>query len=858
MHAMPHLPDLGLQSPAPAAPPSKAVVAFADDAAQAAVDIMGSLVGTCSRNLYDRELKARTVHERDALIVSGKLLKGQEARLRSEYGACVREAILVPRLERKRAPQSLSALSLDQLELMDENQVQESVVLARAQQSTLLVADAALNELNTLVSTALGLPVVRADLNPLQPQAFVVALKTLLDRLPVPPSARQDWFATMSEALGAELRNYYARVVRQLKERGVTAAGYAAPPSVGAPPSGVHPVLGPQTSAPARAATAAPPAPGGWNWGNAPAEDASDPMAAPGMRHAAPQSFAPVHVPAPLAAAPRAPADPALLNLDMLRRLLAGELDNSPVSQPAPEPYAVRFSREFEAGESRPAAPASDFVSTVPAAFEALSEMRQVDRVVQQLQQRQSFPGAPLPDEGAAASIDGVRATLRRHARGVAQALSLEVVQLMVDNLARDPRLLPQVQALVRSLEPALLRLSLVDPRFFSDKQHPARELLLQITQRSLAFPKPDTPGLEDFLAEVRQRIDPLLKSYIGDGEPFQLALDALQQGWANGQAQREQDQAQVVAILQHAEARNQLAQRIARKVEAHPDAAKVAAVVVDFLCGPWAQVVAHARLMHGAGSKQASKFEALISALLWSVHPELTKNNAAKLTRLVPMLLSTMRAGLDTIQYPATKTSAFFESLMLLHQRAFQQSEKTPSTDTALAGVSADEAPVLTHEQAGVGRHAVQEHDPWLAPQEAQASNFMDCPQESEATAPAALQEAPLLADMALPQEPESVLVESAQALEGLPLGTWIEAFENGQWQRLQLTWASPHGTLFVFTSGAGTVRSMTRRSRDRLVEGRHLRVLSARAVVEGALNAVAQTAARNSVGDTGLGAVA
>jgi hypothetical protein len=74
-----------------------------------------------------------------------------------------------------------------------------------------------------------------------------------------------------------------------------------------------------------------------------------------------------------------------------------------------------------------------------------------------------------------------------------------------------------------------------------------------------------------------------------------------------------------------------------------------------------------------------------------------------------------------------------------------------------------------------------------------------------------------------------------------------------NDQWTRTQLTWASPHGTLFLFTSVMGTTQSMTRRSRDKLVETGKLRVISGQPVVEGALDAVAKLAMRNSM-DTAL----
>jgi hypothetical protein len=651
----------------------------------------------------------------------------------------------------------------------------------------------------------------------------------------------------MSTALGPELRSYYAMYADKLRAQGVVAAGYMVLPSGGVVP--VHAkAVAPGSFVPSaplaanaaeagalpsaamqRAAVPVPPVE--WGWEGA--------VSAGG--HGMPVGGAPV---------PVRHKDEALLNLDTLRRLLSGELDNGDgVVLSRMESFAQRFSREFEAGESQPAAPISEFASTVPAAFEALSEMRQVDRVVQKLQQRQ---GAALPDESNN-SVEGIRVVMRRNAKGMAQALSLEVVQLMVDNLARDPRLLEPVQAVVRSMEPALLRLSLVDPRFFSDKSHPARELLLQITQRSLAFSSPQAKGLTEFLVQIQTYLDPLTRMHIADGEPFQKALDALTQEWAAAQRKQEEAQAQVVAILQHAEARNLLAEKIARKVEAHPDAAMVSAAVVDFLCGPWAQAVAHARITQGAGSKAATKYEALISALLWSVHPELTKNNIAKLTRLVPMLLTTLRAGLETIQYPPVKTSAFLEELMGLHQRAFRSGAAKGGVAAQADRVQVDEAtqdaPVLTHAQAGVGRHAVEAGDPWIAPEEAHASNFMEC-NDLPATKDTEEVDEALVPGMG---DGVAATVTEPDTLDALALGSWIELQVEGQWVRTQLTWASPHGTLFLFTNGYGATQSMTRRSRDKLVSSGQLRLVSGKAVVEGALNAVAQTAMRNSV-DTGL----
>jgi len=81
------------------------------------------------------------------------------------------------------------------------------------------------------------------------------------------------------------------------------------------------------------------------------------------------------------------------------------------------------------------------------------------------------------------------------------------------------------------------------------------------------------------------------------------------------------------------------------------------------------------------------------------------------------------------------------------------------------------------------------------------------------------------------------------------IPIGAWLELQVNGRWTRTQLTWASPHGTLFLFTSAFGTTQSMTRRLRDKLFAAGSLRLISGQTLVDGALDAVAKTAMRNSV---------
>jgi hypothetical protein len=207
----------------------------------------------------------------------------------------------------------------------------------------------------------------------------------------------------------------------------------------------------------------------------------------------------------------------------------------------------------------------------------------------------------------------------------------------------------------------------------------------------------------------------------------------------------------------------------------------------------------------------------------LWSSQPELTRKKIEKLTQLVPKLLGKLREGLALIDYPAVKTSEFFELLMKLHQQAFKPLVK----------------PGQPRQPDGPPARLPDAAEAWLAPAEAKLSGFMEAPAE--------------MASFPLPAATLSETVADKAVLESvnvaLPVGAWVELMVNGVWIRTQLSWASPQGTLFLFASASGSAQSMTRRSRDKLLVAGTMRVISGQAVVDGALDAVVQTAIANSI---------
>jgi hypothetical protein len=105
---------------------------------------------------------------------------------------------------------------------------------------------------------------------------------------------------------------------------------------------------------------------------------------------------------------------------------------------------------------------------------------------------------------------------------------------------------------------------------------------------------------------------------------------------------------------------------------------------------------------------------------------------------------------------------------------------------------------------------------------------------------------------DDAKPSTVEGVDDTSGSAVQPLLLsvGVWVELQTKGAWQRTQLSWISPHRTMYLFTSVQGKTQSMTLRMLQRMLTQGLLRVVSDQAsMVDGALDAVVQTAILNSM---------
>ena len=419
-----------------------------------------------------------------------------------------------------------------------------------------------------------------------------------------------------------------------------------------------------------------------------------------------------------------------------------------------------------------------------------------------------------------------------------ADQLVQEVVKLILASITGDERILPPVRELIAGLKPALLQLARNDLHFFSDKQHPARQLLEELAQHSFAYDRAEAEGFAEFLSEMRQALAHLTPAS-GVPETFERVLVRLRQRWSQADKRRLAQQQAAVQALQQAEKRNQLARQIAGHIRKQPGTVLVPDLMVDFACGPWAQVMAQAQIDGKVEQPGAPDYVALLEDLFWSVRPDQVRQQPGQLVKIIPQLVQGLRQGLESIHYPPDQLQNFLDQLFALHQGGMDSGSAARSPKPAVPLVAKT----------------------WLAPEEARDSGFMDdlgaeeppdfastVPAEFPATEPMGLVEGESDNGQVPPDEGPASAVP-ALSLDQLQPGSWVELLVSGHWMRLQLAWLSDNASLCLFSSAGGSNHSMTRRMFDRLVVREHLRLVEQGPVVERAFDAVAELAMRNSV---------
>ncbi|MFZ2295464.1 MAG: DUF1631 family protein, partial [Polaromonas sp.] len=676
------------------------------DASKAARPALERCVEAAVAALQLAETRSTKVAERDELATAWReLLKNKPVwsvqypadlllRFKADMAAAEQAARTGDLAAPAQAAASSSAfdlLSHSNFSLVDDAAVSQAIESARLLQQVLPVVEQVLAELNTLISTVQGLPNVRPELNPLRPEVFSQALREMIFAAAAEPATASLWIRYLAVPLGTELRQVYQQVVHQLERANVQGASYR--------------VL--QTPASAiRARTS-----GSSGEGQSSGFGDVDGNGGPGVQlsNGEPSQYA------------------DLSNYEIRDELFQEFLfhGGSHADHGLAPSYYETVDEELTALRATPDSEPAALSSSHQALQADYQSVPAVDRPPRFLDERSPLSQQVWGAYGRPRERAMVRTQLKKEAKRVGQVLGLEVVRKLVNQVAQDPRLLVPVREAIVALEPSLLRLAMVDPRFFSDEGHPGRRLMERVAQRSFKYNDEFSPEFLAFFEPVTRAFNELNGLLIEDAQPFGTALATLASGWDEQDQQEAEHRDEVLRTLRFAEERQTQADQIAFELSSRSDLEKVPGLVLDFLFGPWALAMAHARLADTRKQVDPQGFGSVVPDLIWSVKRDVTLKQPAKLFDMIPSLLGKLHAGLDLLGQDPRENDAFFEGLMNLHRPVLKLRRLKIQQDAQESGAMPlePEEPLASPEQrlAKVAAH------PWLARNDLDAAGFED-----------------------------------------------------------------------------------------------------------------------------------
>ncbi len=309
--------------------------------------------------------------------------------------------------------------------------------------------------------------------------------------------------------------------------------------------------------------------------------------------------------------------------------------------------------------------------------------------VIAALSQLQPKGGQGLPlDDSLLDALKHLPDMLPGSAIGTQERNAIELIEMIFDFIYEDKELSDHLKSTVARLQIPMLKVAILDKNFFSDKQHPSRELLNEFTQASIV----------DDSAKVEEKIETLVNRIVNEfSDDLSLFSDVLddfrefmlkeQQAYLESQrkqleeAERQEQRARDIKAVDDA---------IASCMPEHP----MPDLLQAFMDEVWRELMINTYLDEGAESHGWNIHLQLTEDLLWSITPKVSAEERSYLASMIPHLVKMLGESLAQTSWDKQKISALFDELGDCHIGALRGEGAT--TETAIAAaVSQQHEPV-------------------------------------------------------------------------------------------------------------------------------------------------------------------
>lgn len=413
---------------------------------------------------------------------------------------------------------------------------------------------------------------------------------------------------------------------------------------------------------------------------------------------------------------------------------------------------------------------------------------------------------------GSGNVLHQIKTTSLASSLGHLDAMTIDIVAMLFDYIFDDRNLPSAMKAQIGRLQIPVLKVAMLDSKFFARKNHPTRKLLDTLSVAALGWNESD--GLDDRLyrkiAELVNQIVVGFDENIGIFESTLVDLQTFLVEEERRAAEATEDSAQNLADEERRELVAAMADQAIGERLTQPELPEL---IRNFIAQQWRVVLIHVALKTEHADEAWRSSVQAMDDLVWSVRPKVGVEERLRLVNLLPRLLKQLEQSTQDAGVERQQREAFFAELVQAHASAIRSGLKqnqpaapavAPVVPPAASGAKPPLPSAAAAEPASV-RDPIPEVVPSVvlaAPAEALPGLLGDLPSMTMEPALASFEVNNLAWDAGLDKYGDYDDVVANQ----LKRGSWVEfRSRKGETTRAKLAWVSPRKSRFLFTNRKG-----------------------------------------------------
>ncbi|WP_164503561.1 DUF1631 domain-containing protein [Pleionea sediminis] len=266
----------------------------------------------------------------------------------------------------------------------------------------------------------------------------------------------------------------------------------------------------------------------------------------------------------------------------------------------------------------------------------------------------------------------------------------IDIVTMLFDFILDERNLHNDIKALLARLQIPMLKVGMLDRAFFSDKNHPARQLLNELSHAAIGWTPSGDPSLDPLLNKVTHIVEKITNDFKDDVHLFEELLEDFE-NFKQTDLKRSSILERRMKEAEEGRARSENAkQRVNGEIARMCHGRMIAEPVKCILKEAWTNVLFLESLKanNDEGWQKALK---VAEFLVWSVQPKKTEDSKNKLKKIMTSLIKNLRLGMEKISFNPYRSSQLLGELEECHRKILSLPLHTDKIVQASGNTGAD-----------------------------------------------------------------------------------------------------------------------------------------------------------------------